>query len=411
MSKRDRPANLFAIFITVFVDLLAFGLVIPDIQLRGRSLGLHGWELGVLLGVYSLAQLLTAPFLGRLSDRIGRRPVLLVTTTLSTIAFLFYAHADHFYAIMVARVLAGVAGGNLGVAYAYVADVTEAKDRAKGMGMIGAAFGLGFILGPAAGGMLVQIGHDKPILLGYTAACLAFVNFLYVYFLLPEPPRHREASSESFLGNLKRAFATPNLALLLAMFFAANLGFTNLETTYFQLLASKNWIFADVVHGDSLLAKHWGSYLLAYVGIIVAFMQGFLVRKLTPKIGEIRIVRYAYWALIPAFALTPFARLWGPHLSALFVLAVANGLLQPNLSSLVSRSASIAMQGSIFGVTQALGACARMIGPLISNSLFDVQPYLPYVVGAGIILFPAIAAWKVRSPDQGPSSGEPALAH
>src|SRR6476469_4422473 len=103
MSKRARPANLFAIFITVFVDLLAFGLVIPDIQLRGRSLGLHGWELGVLLGIYSFAQLLTAPFLGRLSDRIGRRPILLITTTLSAVAFLFYAHADHFYAIMVAR--------------------------------------------------------------------------------------------------------------------------------------------------------------------------------------------------------------------------------------------------------------------------------------------------------------------
>ena len=410
MSKRDRPANLFAIFITVFVDLLAFGLVIPDIQLRGRSLGLHGWELGVLLGTYSFAQLLTAPLLGRLSDRVGRRSILLITTLLATCGFLFYAHSDHFYGILFARILAGIAGGNLGVAYAYVADVTEPKDRAKGMGMIGAAFGLGFILGPAAGGMLVQVGHDKPFLLGYTAAALAFINFLYVFFLLPEPPRHRDVVQGTYFGNIKRAFITPNLGLLLAMFFAANLGFTNLETTYFQLLAHKNWIFAPVMHGNDLLAKHWGSYLLAYVGVIVAFMQGFLVRKMTPRFGEVNLVRYAYWALLPTLALVPFMPLWFPHLAVLFVMAAANGLLQPNISSLVSRSAPVDMQGSIFGVTQALGACARVIGPLISNSLFDVQPYLPYVVGAAIILFPAIAAWKVRAPEAEEATGEPALA-
>ena len=410
MSKRDRPANLFAIFITVFVDLLAFGLVIPDIQLRGRSLGLHGWELGVLLGTYSFAQLLTAPLLGRLSDRVGRRSILLITTLLATCGFLFYAHADHFYGILFARILAGIAGGNLGVAYAYVADVTEPKDRAKGMGLIGAAFGLGFILGPAAGGMLIQVGHDKPILLGYTAAALAFINFLYVFFLLPEPQRHREATQGTYFGNIKRAFTTPNLGLLLAMFFAANLGFTNLETTYFQLLAHKNWIFAPVMHGDDLLAKHWGSYLLAYVGVIVAFMQGFLVRKLTPRFGEVKLVRYAYWALLPTMALVPFMPLWFPHMAILFVMAGANGLLQPNISSLVSRSAPLDMQGSIFGVTQALGACARVLGPLISNSLFDVQPYLPYVVGAAIILFPAFAAWKVRTPDADSAPAETALA-
>lgn len=411
MSKRDRPANLFAVFITVFVDLLAFGMVIPDLQLRGRSLGASGIELGMLLGSFSLAQLLTAPFLGRLSDRIGRRKVLLITTTLSVVAFLFYAHADHFWDILASRILSGIAGANLGVAYAYIADVTTPQDRSKGMGMVGAAFGLGFILGPVAGGLLIAAGHNKPLLLGYTAAALGLINFLYVFFLLPEPERHQAAVQGTFFGNLKRAFATPNLGLLLAMFFAANLGFTNLESTYFQLLAHSHWTFTPAIHGNDILAKRYGSYILAYVGLISALMQGFFVRRLTPRFGEVRLLRFAYWVQIPALALVPFAALWGPHLLVLLLLGVASGLLQPSISSLVSRNAPKDMQGSIFGVTQSLGALARVLGPLISNTVFAVQPYLPYVIGASIILFPALAAWKVRSPEAMEVSGEPALAH
>ena len=411
MSKRDRPANLFAIFITVFVDLLAFGMVIPDLQLRGRSLGITGTELGLLLGAFSLAQLLTAPFLGRLSDRVGRRNVLLITTTLSTISFLFYAHADHFYAILTSRILSGIAGANLGVAYAYIADVTKPQDRAKGMGMIGAAFGMGFILGPVFGGLLILAGHNKPLLLGYTAAALAFINFLYVYFLLPEPQRHEEWQQGTFFGNIKRGFSTPNLGLLLAMFFATNLGFTNLETTFFQLLQHPHWTFTPVIHGSDILAKKYGSYILGFVGVIQAIMQGLIVRRLTPTYGEVKILRFSYWLQIPAFVLVAFMPLWAPFLLTLAVLGLASGLLQPSISSLVSRSAPRDMQGSIFGVTQALGACARFIGPVISNTLFNVQPYLPYVVGACIILFPAVAAWKVRMPDEAEPNREPALAH
>lgn len=411
MSKRNRPANLLAIFITVFVDMLAFGMVIPDIQLRGRSLGLEGMHLGLLLGVYSLAQLFTAPLLGRWSDRIGRQKVLLLTTSLSTIAFLLYAHADHYWAIFAARILAGVAGGNLGVAYAYVADVTKPESRAKGMGMIGAAFGLGFILGPVMGAQLILAGHDKPLLLGYVTAGLAFINFLYVALMLPEPERHGTAVQGTFFGNLGRAFGTPNLGLLLAMFFAANLGFVNLETTFFQLLHHPQWIFWPQIHGNDEMAKRYGSYLLGYAGVIMAIMQGVVVRRVSGKYGELPILRFSYWLQIPCLALVAFSPLWLPMLLVLLGLGVANGLLQPNLSSLVSKNAPSDMQGSIFGVTQALGACARVLGPLISNTLFDVKPYLPYLVGATIILFPALAAWKVKPLPAEEGSAEPALAH
>ena len=162
-----RPSPLGAIFITVLIDLLSFGLVIPDIQIRGDSLGASGWVRGLLLATFSIAQLLTAPYLGRLSDSIGRRLILLLTTVLSVICFVFYAHADTLVYLFISRVISGIAGANLPVAYAYVADVTKPEERAKGMGLIGAAFGVGFIFGPVLGGVLLQAGGGKPL------ACLA----------------------------------------------------------------------------------------------------------------------------------------------------------------------------------------------------------------------------------------------
>lgn len=395
------------IFLTVFFDLLGFGMFIPDLQLRGKHVALEllgsGFSdsdprvsllTGLALASFSFAQLLTAPLMGRLSDRAGRRKVLLITTILSTCAYAVYAHTDTYWLMVLSRAISGIAAANIGVAFAYVADITTPENRAKGMGTIGAAFGLGFIFGPPLGGLLLREGHDSPLLLGYVGAGMSFLNFLYVYFLLPETPQRDHEPSHLF-ADLKLAFATPGLSLLLLMFFSINLAFTNLETTFFQLLADSRTVF----HLGDLEAKHVGSFLLAFVGIVAAIMQGGIVRRVTPKYGEVNILRFAYFAYAPALAAVPFAPLYLPILLAQFVLGTAMGLAQPSISSLISRSAPRRLQGGVFGITQSLGALARCIGPLISNPLFGWKPYAPYALGALIILFPAFSAWRLKAPE------------
>ncbi|MFZ4506458.1 MAG: MFS transporter [Fimbriimonas sp.] len=405
--SRPRPqwlSPLVGIFLTVFIDLLSFGLVIPDIQLRAETLGARGEVLGLALGIFSLAQLLTAPYLGRLSDRIGRRKILLITCTIAVISFLVYANAENLTVIFIARILSGVAGANVGVAFAYVADVTKPEERSKGMGMIGAAFGLGFVFGPVLGALLIRAGDDRPQLLGYVAAGLALINLLYVYFALPESHPVRSGPHTTFGQNIRKAFGVPSLALLLVMFFVFNFAFTNLETTFFRLLQEPTWQFAL----PTSEAKQSGAYVLALVGVVGVIMQGFVIRLVTPIFGEVKLLRIAYLIVGPVLLSIPYTPLWVPFLGGVILLGIGTGLAQPSMSSLISRNAPADMQGGIFGITQALGAVARFVGPIVSNRLFEVSPAFPYVLAAGLVIVPAIAAWFVRMPE-GVASPEGAI--
>ena len=416
-----KPSPILAIFLTVLLDLLAFGLVIPDIQLRGDALGAHGAVRGLLIATFSIAQLLTAPFLGRLSDRIGRRSILLFTTLLATASMIAYAHATELWIMFVARALSGVAGANIGVAYAYIADVTPREERAKGFGIIGIAFGLGFILGPPVGAFLLSRGYSaaqlfardaidgaanlipglgvsaghvmhayqspSPAVLGYVAAGLAFVNFLYVYRFLPEPERHEAQPARGLLPSLRIAFSTPSLGLLMLLFFAANFAFSNLESTYFML---------SVHHFG--LTQVQGALILTFVGVVSAVMQGYVIRIVAPRYGEVKLIRLAYLCQVPALLLIPFAPPWLPQLAVVLLLGVGAGLAQPSLGSLISQAAPPWMQGGTFGLTQALGALARILGPLAGNAFFDVRPWLPYALASLVMLIPLLGAWRVRDP-------------
>lgn len=385
---RWKPPPILGIFLTVFLDLLSFGLVIPDIQIRGDHLGAEGFVRGLLLASFSIAQLVAAPFLGRLSDRIGRRKILLITAMLSTISFVVYAHADVLWVMFVARIVSGMAGASIGVAYAYIADVTSPGERAKGMGLVGAAFGLGFIFGPPFGAFLIKAGHDTPLIMGYVAAGLSLANFLYILFVLPEslkPQLESVARRASNLDNLKLALSTPTLGLLLALFFAANFAFANLETTFFLL---------DIKHFH--MDEQDGAIVLTVVGIVSAFMQGYMVRVLTPKYGEVRLLRLVYIIQAPTLLLIPFAPPWVPQLFGTILLGIGTGLAQPCLGSLISKNAPKEMQGGIFGVTQMLGALARIIAPIASNRLFDFRYFSPYVLASAIMIVPLIGMWRIR---------------
>ncbi len=404
-NGKFRLSPLIAIFLTVFIDLVSFGLFIPDLQLRGRAMAIQllgvgatpgqiGLLTGFTLAVFSIAQLATAPFLGGLSDRIGRRKILLFTSALTVISYVIYAHAEAYWAILLSRAISGVAAANLGVAFAYVADVTKPEDRAKGLGLIGAAFGLGFILGPVAGAFLLGANGNHPLFLGYAGATLCSINVVYIWLILPESVRNLGAAKRSFRQDFALAMKTPGLGILLVMYFAINFGMTNLESTFFQLLADPRSIFHL---GDG--ARQTGGYILGLVGVVSVIMQGFVVRKVTPIYGEVNLLRVAYLFYAPIFLAVPFAPLWAPALAVILFLGICGGLAQPSLSSLISRNAPSQIQGGIFGITQALGALARCVGPLISNPLFAFRPSAPYILGAVVILFPAMAAWKLKMPE------------
>ncbi len=387
---------IIGIFLTVFIDLLGFGLFIPDLQLRGREFGASGFTLGLVLGSFSLAQLVTAPLLGRISDIYGRRRVLLITTVLSVVAYVIYAHATDIWWIVGSRVVSGIAAANVGVAFAYVADITSPEERAGGMGVVGAAFGLGFVLGPGIGAGLLAAGNNKPLILGYVGAALAAINFAYVLLLLPDSAQHQAEAGSSYLKHFAGSFKVRGLAIMFLMFFAAQFGFTNLENTFFQLLAQKDWIYRL----SNSEARSAGAIILTLVGVVMVVMQGYVVRRLTPKYGEVKLLRLAYMGMAPSLALAPYLPLWIPMLAGVVFLGTCTGLAQPSLSSLISRAAARDVQGGVLGVNQSLGALARFLGPLVSNSLFVHAPYYPYLLGSAILILPASLSWKLRQPAQ-----------
>jgi MFS family permease len=391
-----KPKPILAIFLTVLFDLLAFSIVIPDIQLRAEKLtsglsqdrGIVGILIGLAIAAFSVAQFLVAPYLGRISDRSGRRPVLLITCALAFVSALVYTGATTYLILLLARILQGMAGANIGVAYAYVSDITTDEERGKSMGLLGMAFGIGFMFGPPLGAFLLQLGQGSPLYVGLASAFFALINFLFVAFFLPESraarPQEPRSSTPQLLLVLQ-ALKAPGLGRLLLLFFAANFAFTHLETTFF-LLGEKSYKFAE-----------WETTLvLVFVGIVAVAMQGGLIRILLPRFGEVNLLRWGYLLQAPAMALIPWAVGWPMILAGALVLGIGSGMSQPSLSSLVSKSAPSDMTGSVFGVTQSLGAVARMVGPLSANFLFQIQPHWPYTLAAVLLLIPLAGAWTLK---------------
>lgn len=383
-----RISPLVAVFLTVFFDMMSFGSVIPDLQLRAEKLGATGFLAGLVLATFSIAQFIVAPLLGRWSDRVGRRKVLILTCAVATLSSVIYAFATNLPLMFASRLLLGVAGANLGVAYAYIADVTEPDQRAAAMGKIGMAFGFGFMFGPPLGASMIKLGHGNPMLLGFVSAFFALVNLIFVVFFMPDAPRREEERPEfQKLGQLEKlglALKTPGLGFLLVLFLVANLAFAMLESTYFFL--------AHDVYGIDQLAT---SLILVFVGLVAAIVQGGLMGPLVKRFGEINLLRVAYLVQSPVLASIPFVRPWVPVLFGCLLLGVGSGLAQPNLSSLVSKAAPPAMAGGVFGVLQSLGAIARIVGPLVAVDLYFRQHWYPYALAAVMMLVPLAMAQLV----------------
>jgi predicted MFS family arabinose efflux permease len=376
------------LFLTVFIHLLGFGLLLPVLPYYAKEYGASGFLVGLLSTSFSFSQFLFAPVWGRLSDRLGRRPILLGSLILTSASYVVFGLAHSLPLLFISRIVAGIAGATLPTAQTYMADVTSTAERTKGMGMIGAALGLGFTFGPAIGGALSHYGYSVP---AFASAGLALVAAVLAFFLLPESlsPESRAAAAEARrhrpgLGHQFRdAFALPSVRAVLLLYFLATVCFSGLEATFA--------LFGFDRYG--LKASNVG-YLLAYMGILAVIMQGGLVGRLARRFGEPALVRTGFILLgagmIAAGTAPPFSWL----LLTLAAVALGNGLASPSLAGLVSIATAAAAQGSTLGVYQALGSLARTFGPSLGGLAFDhIGPTSPLWLG-GIVL--VAASWFTR---------------
>ena len=365
---------LLVIFVTVFIDLLGFGIIIPLLPFYAEHFGASALIVGLLSTSFSLMQFLFAPFWGRLSDRIGRRPVILIGLIGSALSYSLFALASSLPMLFVARCLAGIAGANIPTAQAFIADITTKENRARGMGMIGAAFGLGFIFGPAIGGFLSHWGYAAP---AWFAAAISFANFVAALFLLPESrstsdERERVGRVEAF----RRALLRPHLPLVLLVYFLVLAAFSSFEAT-FALFSEHQFGFTSTTIG----------YMFAWIGVVLATVQGALVGRVAKRVGEHRIVPVAIVIIAAGLALIAASRSIPALALASGVLAMGMGFNSPSMLSAISQLADPRDQGSTLGVSQSLGSLARIVGPAWGGWVFDQFGIrLPFVAASFVML-------------------------
>lgn len=410
---KNRKSGLFIIFLTVFIDLLGFGIIIPIVPFYLEAYFISpsdaGKVLGLLMTSFSLMQFIFAPILGRISDKIGRRPIILISLFLSGVTHLLFAVAPNLTWLFAARILTGIAAATVPTAMAYIADITPPSERARGMGLIGMAFGLGFVFGPAIGGIfsnrsLIQllntslqlglsesfISHNLLRIPIFFAGFLSFSSFLFAYFRLGESIKEKDQRKGRVplfqLGKLIQAIKHPRLGILFTIFFLVTLSFTSLETLFAYLVERR-------FHFDSSRT----GFLFAYIGIISATVQGVLIGKVSKKIGEKKIINFATLFLSITFFLIPFLKFFGIFLVVLGVMAASIGFNNPSVLSLISKNALADEQGGVLGLNQSFSALSRIIGPLFAGYLFDAfGEGIPFIVSS-FLLFGAFILSLVLS--------------
>ncbi len=400
MNKR-----LFSVIFVVFIDLLGFSLILPLLPYYAEKYGATQFVTGLLVASYAAMQLLGAPLLGRLSDRFGRRPVLLASVFGTFLGFLLLGFADplgtalarifdpqaaNFYVLtilFVSRMVDGLTGGNLSVAQAYISDVTDAQNRSKGLGLIGAAFGLGFIIGPATGGLLSQWGYAVP---AFLASVLSFSNLLLIYFWLPEsltpekraqmPEKRPAITFSALLAALQRPFSG---SLLITRFFFG-LAFAIFQTI-FSLYALQKF---------ELAARETG-FILTYVGVLSVFVQGFLIGRLTKLYREDLLITLA--VVVMALSLLGWAL--APNVIWLLIIltptAISGGLLNTLLSSTLTQTVQPQEVGGILGLAASIESATRIVAPVLGGFLLgSVGAWAPGAFGAALLAVLSFYVWR-----------------
>lgn len=391
--------SLAVIFLTVFIDLLGFGMVLPLLPLYARQFTADRLTIGLLMASFSAMQFLFAPLWGRLSDRIGRRPVLMVGLAGSVVFYALFGVASIYRSLaglFVARIGAGIAGATISTAQAYIADTTTLENRVKGMALIGASFGLGFTFGPLLGALAVPDAQGDPgPWPGFVAAGLSAVALLMAWFKLPESltEKSQAASRRIFdVAALSEAVRIPSMLPLLLSVFVCIFSFANFETTLSLLIKDED--------GPFHMTFRQVCYTYAFIGVSLTFAQGFLVRRLSKRIPEGPLAAAGAVIEVIGFLLLAGASTWkspGLLFTALLVLVCGFAFLSPSQNSMISRRTDPARQGGILGLNQSISALARIVGPVVGIPLMSVDPRLPAWLAAGLMLAGlglVVAAWK-----------------
>jgi MFS transporter, DHA1 family, tetracycline resistance protein len=367
---------LVVIFVTVFIDLLGFGIIIPLLPFYAESFGASAFTIGLLGTSFSLMQFLFSPIWGRWSDRVGRKPIILVGLLGSCLSYVAMALAGSLALLFIARIIGGIAGANIPTAQAYIADVTTPENRARGMGMVGAAFGLGFIFGPAIGGLLSRYSPETPM---WFAAALCLANFVAAWFLLPES-RCASAATKTLgrMAAFKHAMTKPTLLLVLALYFMVTMAFSAFEATFA--------LFSEARFGYTAASI---GFLFAFIGLILSIVQGVLVGRAVKRIGERRLIPIAICLISISIGLIPFVWSVPTLLIALGFLAVGMGFNNPSLSSMVSKLAHEDDQGGILGLASSLASLGRVVGPAWGGYLYDAYGMTTPYLSAAAVMFGA----------------------
>lgn len=406
MSSSQRKTQLVIIFITVFIYLLGFGIIIPILPILSRDFGATATEIGLLMSVYSLMQFIFSPFWGRLSDRYGRKPILLFCLLGETFSYILFAVSRDLSALFVARILAGFFGASISTASAYISDITPSNQRSKGMALIGTAFGLGFVFGPALGGLLTQYSKyfsSEPFFstsfASYVVSGLCFVTFIFGYFFLKESLTHRSVQSiykNRFLV-IFEILRIPIVSQLTIVFFLVSFAMSAMEATLVLYMAEKFlWGIIEV------------SYGFAYIGAIIVLTQGFLIRKILPRWGErvvLKIGTLSFFVGMLLIAIAP--NIWIMGL-AMTLVALGNGLSNPSILGAVSLLTSNTEQGSTLGVTQSLSSLGRILGPAVGGFIFHKLFIQSPFVAAGLFgmgAFIIVIILNDRIPNKGKIDG------
>lgn len=396
-KSKKTLSPIWIIFLTVLIDMIGFGLVIPILPLYSTQLHADATQIGLLFGSFSLMQLIFAPILGRWSDRIGRRPILIGSILGTSLGFLILGFAHTLWMLFLGRIIDGISGGNISTAQAYIADVTPLEKRSGAMGIIGAAFGLGFVFGPALGGWLGHFSIQLPFLV---AAGLALLNSIAIFLFLPESlseenrKNHPAGASRSIWQTLAEVKGTALGPILLCSLFST-IAFS-LVTALFTLFTATRFQWHALENGN----------LFAYIGILGVIIQGGLLRRLVPKTGEKPLIIVGCISLCVSMALLPLPgyTLW-LILLASSGLALGNSLVTPLLSGLASKVADAKSQGAVLGLMQSVASFGRMLGPSIGGFLLaqDAKnasiPYgtTPFWAAAALMVFGVIISMQLTS--------------
>ncbi|MEK7597954.1 MAG: MFS transporter [Patescibacteria group bacterium] len=353
--------SLMTIFLIVFIDLLGFGIILPLLPYIAEKYSAGPFQIGILTATYSFFQLIAAPILGRLSDRYGRKKLLIISQLGSAFGYLILGLAGNLPLLFLSRIIDGITGGNISIAQAYIADVTDKKNRAKGMGIIGASFGLGFIFGPAIGGFLSRFSYSAP---AYFATGVSLLSVLATVFFLKETIDEKKAiespKTKLNLKEFQRILSIYPIGILIITFFVTNLA-ASIQQGNFALWTQKTFNYGPAENG----------WLFAYIGIIAVFVQLKVLPFLTIKFEEKTILYISLFFMFIGLSLIPFS----PHVNflyvALFFLPFGYGLSSPTIQALASENVPKEEYGGTLGFLQSAGSLGRIIGPIIGGIIFQ----------------------------------------